>query len=50
MSEAPGGRGGSIFCWVSRRGRGRGDGRESAANWGILRVFFFFSGAKCPPR
>ena len=36
---------------VSRRGRGRGAGRVSAANWGILRVGqIFFSGPKRPPR
>ena len=33
---------------VSRRGRGRGAGRESAANWGICGggglIFFFFRG------
>ena len=40
-SEAPGGAGGSVFYWKSQQGggetgRGRGAGRVSAANWGIL--------------
>ena len=58
-SGAPGGGGGGRFLienprrGVSRRGRGRGAGRVSAANCGIARgggAIYFFSGPKCPPR
>ena len=36
---------------VSRRGKGQGVGRASAANWGIGggSKYFFLSGLKCPP-
>ena len=58
-SEAPGGGGCRFFIdnprkRVFRRERGRGGGRVSAANRGILGggggLNIFFSGPKCPPR
>ena len=52
-SEAPGGGGGARFFYensrrggVSRRGRGRGAGRVSAANWGRGGGLTFFFGAE----